>query len=216
MMNKTLYILGASGHGRVVVDAAKSLNRFSEFLFLDDDPSLKKCGGIQVIGNRHSLPPAGPETAVFVAIGMNNALRLNLTKHYLSMGYEVPTIIHATAHVAESAHIGAGTVIMAQCAVNPGSSIGQGCIINTGATVDHDCHIADGVHISPGANVSGNVAVGLCSHLGTGCAIIHGQSENHKLSIGANSTIGAGAAVIGDIPDNVTAVGVPAIPIDKS
>ena len=62
----------------------------------------------------------------------------------------------------------------------------------------------DHVHISPGAHLAGNVRVGELSHIGIGASIVQG------IRIGKGVIIGAGAAVIDDIPDHVTAVGVPA------
>ena len=58
--------------------------------------------------------------------------------------------------------------------------------------------------ISPGAHLAGNVKVGELSHIGIGASVIQG------VKIGRNVIIGAGAVVINDIPDSVTAVGVPA------
>jgi len=93
---------------------------------------------------------------------------------------------------------------MANTAINSGTKIGENVIINTGATVDHDCVLEDYVHISPGAHLAGNVYVGELTHIGIGASLIQG------VKIGRNVIIGAGAAVINDLPDNVTAVGVPA------
>jgi len=60
------------------------------------------------------------------------------------------------------------------------------------------------VHISPGAHLAGHVHVGTLTHIGIGASVIQ------RVKIGRNVIIGAGAAVIDNIPDNVTAVGVPA------
>ena len=60
------------------------------------------------------------------------------------------------------------------------------------------------VRVSPGAHLAGKVHVGELTHIGIGASVVQG------VEIGRNVIIGAGAAVIDDIPDNVTAVGVPA------
>jgi acetyltransferase EpsM len=52
--------------------------------------------------------------------------------------------------------------------------------------------------------LAGNVLIGDGCYLGIGSSVIHG------VSIGAWTTVGAGAVVIKDLPDNATAVGVPA------
>ncbi len=75
---------------------------------------------------------------------------------------------------------------------------------NTNAAVDHDCLIGDYAHVGPGVSLAGNVTVGEGAFLGIGSVAIMGST------IGRWSTVGAGAAVVHDIPDNVTAVGLPA------
>ena len=93
---------------------------------------------------------------------------------------------------------------MAGVIINADSEIGDLAIINTGATVDHDCRVSEGVHIAPQCAIAGTVVIGRMSFLGIGTRVIPG------VGIGSNVTVGAGGVVIGDIPDNVTAVGVPA------
>jgi len=76
--------------------------------------------------------------------------------------------------------------------------------LNRRANISHDNLLEDFVTVSPGVNLSGNVTLKQGSFIGTGASIIESKT------VGAWSRIGAGAAVIEDIPDNVTAVGVPA------
>ena len=79
-------------------------------------------------------------------------------------------------------------------------------ILNTGATVDHDCVIGDAVHIAPGSHLAGNVTLEEGVFLGIGTVVIPGRR------IGAWTRVGAGAAVVHDLAANVTAIGVPARP----
>lgn len=80
-------------------------------------------------------------------------------------------------------------------------SIGKHCIINTGASVDHDCTISDYVHIAPHSTLCGNVYVGEGTLIGAGSTIAPG------VKIGSWSVIGACSVVTKDIPDHVLAVG---------
>ena len=88
--------------------------------------------------------------------------------------------------------------------VQPGVKIGAISIVNTKASIDHDCQIGDEVHIAPGCTLSGSVNVGNGCLIGTGVTVIE------KIRIGKNCTIGAGAVVLADCEDNGTYVGVPA------
>ena len=96
------------------------------------------------------------------------------------------------------------------CFLAPGSVvqndvfIGNHVIINTSASVDHDCKIEDFVHIAPNVTLCGAVEVGEGSFIGAGSVVIPG------VKIGKNCIIGAGSVVIRDIPDNSKAYGNPA------
>lgn len=61
---------------------------------------------------------------------------------------------------------------MAGVTINSEVQIGKHCIINTNASIDHECFIADYVHISPNAALAGNVEVGEGTHIGIGACII--------------------------------------------
>ena len=98
---------------------------------------------------------------------------------------------------------------MAGAVINPGSQIGQSVIINTSASVDHECVIADAAHICPGVHLAGRVQVGAATHVGIGTTVIE------RINIGSGSFIGAGSVVVDDIPDGVVAYGVPARVIRK-
>lgn len=93
---------------------------------------------------------------------------------------------------------------MAGAVINPASRIGKNAVINTCASVDHECHIHDGVHIGPGARLGGKTVVGKGAWIGINATI------RDKISIGAGSIIGAGSVVLEDIPESVMAFGVPA------
>ncbi len=88
--------------------------------------------------------------------------------------------------------------------VNAGARIGFACIVNTAASVDHDCVLDAGVHISPGAHLAGQVFVGTCSWIGIGAIV------RQRISIGSHAMIAAGAVVVKDVQDAATVIGVPA------
>ena len=48
---------------------------------------------------------------------------------------------------------------MAGVVIQSGSVIGDNVIVNTNASVDHDCRIGQHVHLAPGVVVCGNVCV---------------------------------------------------------
>lgn len=197
---KRLVIIGASGHGKVVADIA-ARGQYGEILFLDDAEGLTECGGYPVVGASNCFTEYDCDMAV--AIG-NAKIRQRLQEQLEQAGKRLPALIHPDAVIASSAVIGDGTVVMAGAVAGPDSRIGKGCIINTCASVDHDCQVADYVHVSVGAHLAGTVVVGKRSWIGIGAVV------SNNLKIAGDCMIGAGAVVVSDILEEGTYLGVPA------
>jgi sugar O-acyltransferase (sialic acid O-acetyltransferase NeuD family) len=204
---RTLLVLGAGGHGRVVADAALAAGPWEAVCFVDDRPGLTEALGFRVVGAMKDLDAlASQYTDAVAAIG-HAPSRLTLLQRCKHLGLRTPPIIHPSATVSRFAAIGDGSVVLAQAAINSGVVVGRACIINTGATVDHDCELRDGVHICPGANLAGNVHAGERAWIGIGSCVRQG------VTIGADVMVGAGAAVVSNVEPGLTVVGVPARPI---
>lgn len=199
-----LALLGASGHGKVVADAAL-LDGWREVDFFDDAwPGVSSVGPWSVIGNSQCIiDNISKYDGVIVAIG-DNVIRLEKLTLYEELGLPLVTIIHPSSVISQYARIGKGTVVCAGAIINPFAEIGCGSIINTAATIDHDCKIADGVHVSPGAHLGGGVQVGKSTWIGLGASV------KQCIRIGEDSIVGMGAVVVRDVPSGVTVVGVPA------
>lgn len=202
-MKEKLLIVGASGHGKVVVDIAMKMNKWKKIAFLDDDPLITECMGFSVVGKTEDALKLANEADIFIAVG-NNEIREKVQNKLESAGIKPPSLIHPSAIVGSAVEIGIGTVIMAGVVINSDTIIGKGCIINTAATVDHENRLADFVHVSPGAHLAGMVAIGKKTWIGIGSTV------SNNLTITANCKIGAGAVVVKDITESGTYVGIPA------
>ncbi len=204
-----LLVWGASGHAKVVADAAIRSGLYEVVGFLDDvspeRAGSRVLGELAVLGGAEQLERARAGGIAHVVVGIgDNAARQRVAARAKGAGFALATVIHPAAVVADSCTLGEGSFVAAGAVLNPDVSCGTLVIVNTGATVDHDCRLGDAVHVSPGAHIAGKVTIGDRAWIGVGAAVRDG------MLIGADTVVGAGAAVVHDLPAGVLAYGVPA------
>ena len=197
-MNR-LIVVGAGGHGKVIADIALK-NEYSDIYFIDDNVS-GECMGFPIIGTSEKLEALNDGKTDFV-IGIGK----NVTRRRVAQTHDVPwvTLIHPSAQIAYGVSIGKGTVVMAGAVINACAKVGEHCIVNTRAVIEHDNVLENFVHISPSATLGGTVSIGEGSHIGI-CA-----SVRNNISICSDCTVGVGAVVVKDIEKSGTYIGVPA------
>lgn len=197
MISKSqLVIIGAGGQGKVCADMAELLG-YATVVFLDDFDTVTASGKVSEFVRFLA------DSVFFVAIG-NSRVRERILGQLQNANAEIVTLIHPAATVSKYATIGWGSVVMAGAVVNAGARIGNGVIINTCASVDHDCAILDYAHVAVGAHVCGTVNVGAHTWIGAGATVIN------NVDICDNCMIGAGAVVVDEITAEGTYMGVPA------
>ncbi|PYV16464.1 MAG: transferase [Acidobacteria bacterium] len=204
--NKEAYVIGAGGHAKVVIVTLKEAGYTVKAAFDDDSQKWgKDLLGIPVVGPPSQLESLSDPQAV-IALG-ENTLRKTFAGRFRHVKWL--TAVHRTAYVHPTVELGPGTVVFAGAVVQPDARIGSHCIINTCATIDHDCVLKDFVHIAPGVNLAGGVLLEEGVFIGIGSAIIP------QASVGGWTVVGAGGVVDGDLAAQLLAVGVPARPIRK-
>ncbi|WP_124945524.1 acetyltransferase [Sulfurirhabdus autotrophica] len=205
---ESIFVFGASGHAKVVIDAIEKQGAFKIAFLIDDNKALwgQDFYGYPVYGGRETLVAESQEILTdrgIVAIGENN-IRLKVAEWLVKNGFKLVSVIHPSVQIARGVKVGRGSVIMAGCIINSDAVIGENAIINTAATVDHDCAVGNGVHIAPGSHLCGNVQVGEGSLIGAASVITPG------ISIGNGVVVGAGSTVIKNVNENEKVVGSPA------
>lgn len=201
---RRLAILGASGHGKVIADAAL-LQGWDDVVFYDDAwPAIDSNGRWPVAGNTDHLLNARVQYAgVVVGIGDNRIRqgKLELLRDY---NIQLASVVHPSAYVSSFAEIGDGSVVFANATVNADACVGSGAIINTGAVIEHDCVLGNFTHVSPNAVMAGGAKAGDRVWLGAGAVV------KQLVVVGACAIVGMGAVVIEDVPSGETVVGNPA------
>jgi len=204
-------ILGAGGHGRVVLDILLQAGQHEVVGFLDNNPDIhgRRIDGLPVLGAIDDLPSLAQQynvTGVVIAIG-DNGVRRGLARRVEAAGLELFNAIHPSATLARNATLGRNVVVAAGVVVCAHCQIGDSVILNTGCLVDYQTMIGEGSHICPGVRIAGRVKVEPGVFVGIGATVIP------RITLGCESIIGAGAVVIEDVPPLATVVGVPARPI---
>lgn len=191
---KSLYLLGGGGHAKVIADIARSRGWVIGGIIDISTPVDMALLGSRVVDISEVVrrsSKSSPATA-FVAIG-NNAARRREYLSIISLGFEVPPLVHRSAIVAMNVEVDPGASIMAGVVIQPDVKIGEAAVINTHASIDHDCEIGEGAFIGPGATLCGGVSVGEGAFVGAGVTITPG------IRIGTEAFVGAGTVVVNDI-----------------
>lgn len=188
-----MYLYGASGHAKVILDIAYANKKQVEGL-IDDNDSIHSLAGVEVYRS-HTIYH---EMELLISIG-NNEIRKRIAEQFQA---NYVSLIHPSAIVSPSALVSkTGTVVMQGVVLQAEVEVGDHCIINTACSIDHECKIANFVHISPNSTLCGNVHIGAGTWIGAGTTILPG------VKIGKWCTIGAGSVVSKNIPDYTLAAG---------
>ena len=201
-------VVGAGGHGRVVLDILINQGRHEVLGFIDSNSDLadRRVDGRRVLGDLDALPQIrdrmGVEGAV-VAIG-DNGVRRDFADQIDHLGLTLVNAVHPSANLARNVTLGSNVVIAAGALVCAHCQIGDSVILNTGCIVDHESMIGTATHVCPGARLAGRVAIESGAFVGIGATVIQ------NIRIGYEAVVGAGAVVIADVNPLSTVVGVPA------
>lgn len=207
-----IFIYGASGLGREILDMINDINRMSHQYdvcgFLEDGmPIGTEIDGLKVAGGAEYLKKLadGETLGVVFAIAdpsIKQKLHDKIKKECQSVAF--PVIIHPTSSVSPRAVIDEGVVICRYCWVTADTHLGKCVFLNTRCDVGHDSKLGDFCSLMPSVNISGNVTVGERTLLGVQSAVIQG------VSIGSRVTVGMGSRVMNNVPDDCTVMGYPA------
>ncbi|HOA74806.1 MAG TPA: acetyltransferase [Phycisphaerae bacterium] len=203
-------IVGAGGHGRVVLDILLSARRYRPVGFLDSNPALhgRRMDGLPILGDLSALSGLAAQgiTSAVVAIG-DNGTRRGFADEIEAAGFTLINAIHPSANLAHNVSLGRNIVIAAGALVCAHCQIGDSVILNTGSIVDHETMVGTAAHICPGARIAGRVTIEAGAFVGIGATVLQ------CLRIGYDAVVGGGAVVTRDVEPMTTVVGVPARPI---
>lgn len=208
---KKIVIIGGSGNGLVVAQIILDLIDKGEVLeivgFLNDN--ISKGEYIErwpVLGAPHEWSLLDGNTFFIYALlsvgkmkaraGKLKALNIPLQRF--------ATLIHPSANIAFNVKVGHGVAIAANATLQPGTVVGNNCLIRAGANLGHDVTVGDCVDIGPNTTLCGYTIVE------EGVQIAPNAVVRDRVRIGKYSTIAAGAAVFKHVDAESTMLGNPA------
>ncbi|MEJ6788923.1 NeuD/PglB/VioB family sugar acetyltransferase [Brevundimonas sp. BR2-1] len=207
MSERSLVVVGAGGHGRVVADALLAQGRT---VLGFADPGAKGASGLpglDIIGADDSLDPQGGYDLVNGIGGTGDSagrdLRRRVQTRLEALGFRFAGVRHPTAFVSPHAVIAEGVQLMPGAMIQAGAVVGTGVIINTGAIIEHGCRIGAFTHCASGAILCGDVEVGEGSHIGAGAVIRQGVRLEAGVVVGAGAVVldaGAGEGILVGVP----------------
>jgi sugar O-acyltransferase (sialic acid O-acetyltransferase NeuD family) len=208
-------VIGCGGHGREVAALIQNflLTPGEQLLgFLDDNITLqgKTLAGLPVLGPVGWISQVGRPMKVAMGLGVSKA-RNSAVQRIKNFGVDIqfPVLIHPTALIGPRVAIGDGVLIQAGCILTCDIEVGPFAVLNVGVSLSHDSKVGPFATLAPGSRLAGGATVGFCTEVGMGTHII----QNHH--VGDRTQTGALAAVVRDLPDDITAVGVPARSLHK-
>lgn len=179
--------------------------------FLDDD--INKQGGhmfgFPVLGPvSWILDKTGYDVIIGIAFPVIKRKIVNLISSNPSLNY--PTLIAANSWISEQCKIGAGSIIYPGTCINYGSVIEEFVVVNMNCSIGHNCMVSSFSSLAPGVNLGGYTHLNSGSEMGIGSSTLQGSV------VGVDAVVGGQGMVVENIPDHVTAVGVPAKTIRRS
>lgn len=203
MLDRNIILVGYSGHGLVVADAALENNArlvgYSENSVNDFNPYQ-----LQYFGNESSPDFNAWNLDVDFLLGIgDNKIREKIYNLIIHKGKKAVSIIHPTSSISNYAKLGKGVFCNRNVIVNAFANIGNNVVLNSGCIIEHECEIQDHVHIAPGVVLAGNVTVGQRTFVGANSVIKQG------VIIGRDVIIGAGSVILKSVPDGRKIVGNP-------
>lgn len=184
--------------------------------FAFDDPAFKNgINGWPILcGTKEAYNKYKDEKDIKFVYAM---YRSDLIKERIALrdSFEIPkerflNFIHPTAYVAKSASIGAGCIILANCAINSNAVLGDFNTLQTATLIGHDTVIGDNNFMAAHTVIGSGLIIGHGNFTGLNCSV------RNFVKMGDYNLIGMATNVVKDVDDYNVLVGNPAKVLHKN
>lgn len=202
MKNVRLIMVGAGALGREIINWVTDISKYgnlpkvSGFLDISYDALSSYSYDLEYLGKIEEYIPTDYDRFI-LGIGEPSQKR-RIIELLKSKHGKFITVIHPTAVIAGSAHIGEGVVVCPHSFISADAIIGDFVTINGLSSIGHDVILGNFSTLSAHVDLTGWVRVGEECFFGTGAKVMP------KVTIGQKSKVGAGTLIMRDVkPDSV-------------
>jgi len=211
-MGRVLYVCGAGGLGREVMELAVILNSHSltwtQLLYVVNDVR-GMIEGTAIAGGDDFLLRLTVASDVVLGIA-DPDVKSRLCRELSHNGFlAFPALVHPDAYVSPSACIGAGAVVQRGCSVSVAAMVGRFVFMNMGTRVGHDVQIGDFSSLMADVDLGGHDVVEESCYFGTKSTVMP------RVHVGRGVRVGAASLVMHDVVDGLTVMGNPARDVDR-
>lgn len=209
MANKEVYALGIGHNTPVFLDLAIACNyRIVGLYHYNSEKTGDEDYGYKILGSFDDLFAIGDLRGKEFLLTMgDNKIRTELSDRIIKQGGKVPSMIHPTSVISNSATISdVGVYISPFTYIQADSSVGSNTIILSHVNISHTTHIGNSCFIAGGATIGAYTNMQDFVFVGQGALSI---SAKAKL-IGHHAFIGARSLLTRDVPPCVVVAGSPA------
>jgi sugar O-acyltransferase (sialic acid O-acetyltransferase NeuD family) len=201
-----IVIIGAGGFGRELHEMLWDCLPAADYRlkgFLAKDPDELSGFGVDapILDHPDHYHPARQDRFL-LAIGDMDARR-RIVETLVGQGGQFLTLIHPTAVIAKTAHIGAGAVIYPFAAIMNRAFIDEYVHLSNFASVGHDARVGKYSLMAPYATLNGFSIIDEEVYMSTHSTVAP------ERRVGLRSKISANSAVMQDVPANSLVHGVP-------
>ncbi len=208
-MLKEIYALGVGHNTSVFIDLAEACGYAIKGLYhFNDERTGEIDHGFEILGSFEDLlsKPTLKGMNFLLTMG-DNKIRTELSNQIISLGGEVPSLIHPTAVISRFAKISpVGVYISPFTYVQADSTIGDNTVLLSHVNISHTTNIGRSCFIAGGATIGAYTTMDDFVFVGQGALSISAKAKH----IGHHVYIGARSLLTRDIPANVVVAGSPA------
>lgn len=207
-INKLIYALGIGHNTPVFIELAEACGYIIAGLYhYNNDRTGEDDHGYNIIGSFDDLFAKGDLSGMNFLLTMgDNKIRTEISDKIISLGGNVPTLMHPMAVISRFAEISpVGVYISPFTYVQADSSVGSNTVLLSHVNISHTTKIGNSCFIAGGATIGAYTTVGDFVFVGQGALSISEKVKN----IGRESYIGARCLVTHDVPEQVVFSGIP-------